>query len=188
MIVALIIACEVAFWVLLALGLAARYLLRWQRTSVVLLLCEPLLEVVLFVVAAIDLRGGAEPSWKHGIAALYIGFTVAYGHYTITWLDGHAAHRFAGAPRPPKPPAYGMARAVHEGKLWIRTVVAAAVAGALLQAAIRYVGDGGDTSSLRSFQWAALRVAGIHGLIALTYAIWPKKAPAESSKKEQVRY
>ncbi|MEU9334456.1 hypothetical protein AB0D49_15045 [Streptomyces sp. NPDC048290] len=185
MIVALIIACEVGFWVLLALGLAARYLLKWQRTSVVLLLCEPLLEVVLFVVTAIDLRSGAEPSWTHGLAAIYIGFTVAYGHYTITWLDGHAAHRFGGAPRPPGPPRYGLARAAHEGRLWLRTVVAAAVACALLQAAIWYVGDGGDTSSLTSTQGAALRAVAIHGLIALTYAIWPKKAPVEEKQLEQ---
>ena len=179
MIVALIIACEVGFWVLLALGLTARYLLKWRRTSVALLLCEPLLELVLFVVTAIDLKNGAEPGWEHGLAALYIGFTVAYGHYTIRWLDGHAAHRLAGAPLPPSPPRYGMARARHEGRLWLRTVVMAAVACALLQAAVWYVGDG-DTSSLRSFQGTALRIAGIHGVIALTYTIWPKRAPGDA--------
>ena len=180
MIVALIIACEVGFWVLLAAGLAVRYLLKWRRTSVALLLCEPLLEVVLFVVTAVDLKSGAKPSWEHGLAALYIGFTVAYGHYTIRWLDGHAAHRLAGGPRPPKPPRFGLARARHEGRLWLRTVLAAAVACALLQSAIWYVGDG-DTSSLRAVEWTALRVVVIHGLSALTYLIWPKKAPADAA-------
>ncbi|MDQ1048635.1 hypothetical protein [Streptomyces sp. V4I2] len=178
MIVALIIACEVGFWVLLALGLAVRYLLKRRRTSVVLLLCEPVLELVLFVVTAIDLKNGAEPSWEHGLAALYIGFTVAYGHYTIRWLDGHAAHRLGGAPKPVGPPRYGMPRARHEGRLWLRTLLAAAVACALLQGAVWYVGGSGDVSSLRSFQGAALRTAGIHGLVALAYLIWPKKAPA----------
>ncbi|TXS53543.1 hypothetical protein EAO75_05045 [Streptomyces sp. uw30] len=193
MIVALIIACEVGFWVLLALGLAVRYLLKWRRTSVVLLLCEPVLELVLFIVTAIDLKNGAEPGWEHGLAALYIGFTVAYGHYTIRWLDGHAAHRLGGAPRPPKPPQYGMARARHEGRLWLRTLLAAAVACALLQGAVWYVGDG-DTSSLRTFQWAALRTAGIHGLVALAYLIWPKQPKGEpastdhfATSKEQAR-
>ncbi|MGW0929223.1 hypothetical protein [Streptomyces sp. NPDC002644] len=183
MILALIIACEVGFWVLLAAGLAARYLLRRQRLSTVLLLCEPVLELVLFVVTVIDLRGGAEPDWQHGLAALYIGFTVGYGHYTIRWLDGHAAHRLAGAPPPRKPPRYGMARAAHEGRLWLRTVLAAAVAAALLQGGIWYVGDAGDTSSLRSFQWGALRVVGIHGLIALSYALFPKKDPGQDAGK-----
>lgn len=178
MVVALIIACEVGFWVLLALGLGARYLLGRRRTSVFLLLCEPVLELVLFAVTAFDLKNGAEPGWEHGLAALYIGYTVAYGHYTIRWLDGHAAHRLAGGPPPPKPPRYGMPRARHEGRLWLRTLLGAAVACALLQGAVWYVGDGGDVSSLRAFQWTALRVAGIHGLIALAYLIWPKKPPA----------
>ncbi|MFC4471631.1 hypothetical protein ACFPH6_45305 [Streptomyces xiangluensis] len=183
MIFALIIACEVGFWVLLAAGLAVRYLLKMRRTSVALLLCEPILEVVLFVAATIDLKQGGEPSWEHGLAALYIGFTVAYGHYTIRWLDGHAAHRLAGGPRPPKPPRYGMARARHEGRLWLRTLLAAAIACALLQGAVWYVGDA-DTSSLRAFQWAALRTAGIHGLVALTYLVRSKKAPDGPGRTE----
>jgi hypothetical protein len=70
-----------------------------------------------------------------------------------------------------------MARARHEGALWLRTVLASAVACALLQAAVWYVGGDGDTSSLRTFQWVALRALGIHGLIALTYLIWPTRAP-----------
>ncbi|CAL9560794.1 hypothetical protein [Streptomyces sp. enrichment culture] len=181
MIVALIIACEVGFWVLLALGLAVRYLLNRRRASVALLLCEPVLELVLFVATAIDLKNGAEPSWEHGLAALYIGYTVAYGHYTIRWLDGHAAHRLAGAPKPVGAPRHGMPRAWHEARLWLRTLLAAAVACGLLQGAVWYVGDDGDISSLRAFQWAALRAAGIHGLVALAYFIWPKKAPEGSA-------
>nr|WP_202551570.1 hypothetical protein [Streptomyces sp. SID8352] len=177
----MIIACEVGFWVLLALGLATRYLLKRPRAGALLLLGEPVLELVLFAVTAIDLRGGAEPGWQHGLAALYLGYTVAYGRYTLHWLDGHAAHRLAGAPRPPKPPRHGMARARHEGGLWLRTVLGAAVACALLQGAVWYVGDAGDTASLRSFQGAALRTVALHGLIALSYAVWPRKAPADGS-------
>ncbi|MFE2260665.1 hypothetical protein [Streptomyces griseosporeus] len=183
MIVALIVACEVGFWVLLALGLAVRYLLGWRRTSVVLLLCEPLLELVLFAVTAVDLKNGAEPGWEHGLAALYIGFTVGYGHYTIRRLDGWAAHRLSGAPRPPRPPRYGMARARYEGALWLRTVLASAVAAALLQGAVWYVGGDGDVSSLRAFQVTAARIVAVHGLIALTYLIWPKKAPAGTGER-----
>lgn len=69
-----------------------------------------------------------------------------------------------------------MPRAAHEGRLWLRTLLAAAVACALLQGAIWFVGVG-DTSSLRAFQWVALRAVGIHGLIALTYVLRPKRAP-----------
>ncbi|MGW1257918.1 hypothetical protein ACWD5Q_22690 [Streptomyces sp. NPDC002513] len=184
MIVALIVACEAGFWVLLAAGLAVRYLLKRRRTSVVLLLCEPLLELVLFAATAIDLKNGATPSWEHGLAALYLGFTVAYGPYLIRWLDGHAAHRLAGGPSPPKPPRYGRARARHEAKLWLRAVLGAAVALALLELAIRYVGGGADVGALRSFQWVALRAVGVYGLITLSYLVFPKKSRAAGTAEE----
>ncbi|MFG2831113.1 hypothetical protein ACGFWI_27165 [Streptomyces sp. NPDC048434] len=185
MIVALIIACEVGFWVLLALGLALRYLARMPRTGAAVLLMEPLLELILLIVTAIDLKNGAAADWKHGLAAVYIGFTVAYGHYTIKWVDGHFSHRFAGGPPPVKAPQYGLARAKHEGKLWLRTVVMAVVACGLLQIAIWYVGDGGDSTSLHEWQGTALKIVSIHGVIALTYLIWQKKAPARAAAPEE---
>ncbi|MGW7061323.1 hypothetical protein ACWGHM_22705 [Streptomyces sp. NPDC054904] len=185
MIVALIIACEVGFWVLLAAGLGLRYLAKMPRLGAAVLLCEPLLELVLLVVTTLDLKNGATPDWKHGVAALYLGYTVAYGHYTVKWLDGHAAYRLAGGPKPAGA-GHGRARAVHEWKLWVRTVVAAAVAMGLLEAAIRYVGDAGDVSSLTSYQGAALRIVGIHGVIAVCYTIWPKKAPV-GAEPERVK-
>ncbi|WP_221348122.1 hypothetical protein [Streptomyces beigongshangae] len=183
MIVVLIAVCEVGFWVLLAAGLSCRYLLRMPRTGLALLLCEPLLEVVLLVATALDLKAGAEPNWTHGLAALYIGYTVGHGHRTVKWLDGHAAHRFGGAPRPVGPPRYGMARARHEGRVWLGTVVAAAVATALLQIAIWYVGDPERVGSLENWRYVAWRAAGIHGIVALTYLVWPKRAPAPDLTK-----
>ncbi|WP_329023404.1 hypothetical protein [Streptomyces sp. NBC_00690] len=177
MIVTLIIICEVGFWVLLAAGLATRYILKKPKTGMALLLCEPLLEVVLLVVTAIDLKNGADPSWKHGLAALYIGYTVGHGHRTVTWLDGHAAHRFGGAPPPVKPPRYGKGRAVHEAKIWFGTVVGAAVASGLLLLAIWYVGDPSRSASLEGWIYQAWKITAIHGVIALSYALWPHKGP-----------
>ncbi|MEU3088494.1 hypothetical protein ACWCQ0_12160 [Streptomyces massasporeus] len=187
MIVALIAACEIGFWVLLAAGLATRYLLKMPRTGLALLLCEPLLEVVLLVATALDLKNGAEPNWTHGLAALYIGYTVGHGHRTVKWLDGHAAHRLGGAPPPPKPPRFGLARARHEGAVWLGTLTAAVVATALLQLAIWYVDDPSRVTSLESWRWVAWRTAGIHGLIALSYAIWPRKAPAGEPEEQPAK-
>ncbi|WP_369146547.1 hypothetical protein [Streptomyces sp. R44] len=181
MIVTLIVLCEVGFWVLLAAGLATRYLLKMPRAGLALLLCEPVLEVVLLVATAIDLKNGADPSWEHGLAALYIGYTVGHGHRTVKWLDGHAAHRLGGGPPPPKPPRYGMARARHEGAIWVGTLVGAAVATALLLLAVRYVGGDGNTDSLWSWMYAAWRAVAIHGLIALSYLVWQKKDPGAGS-------
>jgi hypothetical protein len=177
-IVGLIVACEVAFWVLLAAGLSFRYLLRMPRVGLALLLCEPLLEVLLFTVTAIDLKNGAEPDWKHGLAAVYIGFTVGLGHSTIKWADARFAHRFAGGPPPVRPPKYGTARAVHEWKVAARWIVAAAVALALLQSAVWYVGGDGETSSLRAWQHRMLWVIGINLVIATSYTLLPKRRKA----------
>jgi hypothetical protein len=174
-VVTLIIVCEVAFWVLLAAGLALRYLLRAPRAGVAVLLCEPLLEVLLLVVTTVNLRNGAEPDWKHGLAAVYIGFTVTHGHYLIKWADGHARHRLGRGPRPAGPPRYGMARAVHEWKMCARAVGAAVIAAVLLQLAIWYVGDTGETGSLRAWQAKMGLVVGISTIIALSYTIWPKQ-------------
>ncbi|MEE1841953.1 MULTISPECIES: hypothetical protein [unclassified Streptomyces] len=178
MIVTLIVLCEVAFWVLLAAGLALRYLAKKPGTGAAVLLCEPLLEVVLLVVTAVDLKNGAQPDWKHGLAAVYIGFTVGLGHSTISWVDARVAHRFAGGPPPVKPPKYGRARAVHEWKVAARWTAAAVTALALLQAAIWYVGGDGDVSSLRSWQQTMLFVLGLNLVIALSYTLFPKREPA----------
>ncbi|MEV5904472.1 hypothetical protein [Streptomyces sp. NPDC052127] len=184
MIVGLIIACEVAFWVLLAAGLAFRYVFRMPRLGLALLLCEPLLEVVLFVVTAIDLKNGAEPDWRHGLAAVYIGFTVGLGHSTVRWADARVAHRFAGGPPPVRPPKYGRARAVHEWKVAGRWTLAALVASALLQAAVWYVGGDGGTDSLRAWQSRMLWVIGINLVIAGSYTLFPKSGPKSGPAPE----
>ncbi|MEV0525840.1 hypothetical protein AB0I66_20620 [Streptomyces sp. NPDC050439] len=183
MIVTLIIICEVGFWVLLAAGLALRYAAKMPRASVAVLLCEPVLEIVLFVVTAIDLKNGAEPDWKHGLAAVYIGYSIALGHYTIKWVDVRVAHRFAGGP-PPSTPKYGTARAVHEWKIAARWILAGLIAMALLQGAIWYVEGDGDIGSLRGWQQRMVWLIGINVIIAATYTVFPKKAPAAESAKD----
>jgi hypothetical protein len=184
-IVTLIVVCEVAFWVLLAAGLALRYMARKPKAGAAVLLCEPLLEVVLLIVTAVDLRGGAEPDWKHGLAAVYIGFTATHGHYMVRWADGHFLHRFAGGPPPVKPPRYGMPRAVHEWKMTARAIGGAAIAAALLQLAIWYVGDAGQSESLLMWQQKMGLVAGISVIVALSYTIWPKREP-EGKRRNSV--
>ncbi|MEN8650887.1 hypothetical protein ABCR94_09665 [Streptomyces sp. 21So2-11] len=184
MIVTLIVICEVGFWVLLAAGLALRYVARMPRTGAAVLLMEPLLEVVLLVVTAIDLKNGAEPGTVHGLAAVYIGFTLAMGHRAIKWADARVSHRFFGGPPPVAPPKYGMARAVNEWKVAGRWVLAAAIALGLLQAAIWYVGGDGEVGSLRTWQHRMLVLAGINVVIAGAYTLFPKKAPAGAAPVE----
>jgi hypothetical protein len=126
--VLLIAACEIGFWVLLGAGVAARYLLRLRRTSTALLLAVPVLDVVLVSASLLDVARGSAPGATHGLAAVYLGFTVAFGHATIRFIDVRFAHRFAGGPPPVKPPRYGAARAAYEWREWSKVAAAGGVA------------------------------------------------------------
>jgi hypothetical protein len=141
MIVGLILASEIGFWVLLGAGLIARYVLRLRRLSVVLLIGSPVLDLVLLVATVVDLRRGGTAGPWHGLAAVYLGFSVMFGHSLIRWADQRFAHRFAGGPPPWKPPAGGWARTRYEWREWGKAVAACAISAALLGAGILMVGD-----------------------------------------------
>ncbi|WP_344231564.1 2TM domain-containing protein [Kribbella hippodromi] len=124
MLVAVIAGCEIGFWVLLAAGMVTRYLLRWRRTGLVLLAAVPLVDVILLGASVIDIHRGAEPGFKHSLAAIFVGVSVGFGHRTLKWVDGWAAHYLAGAPRPPKLPKKGPVRARHERSGWFLHLLA----------------------------------------------------------------
>jgi hypothetical protein len=140
--VLLIGACEVGFWVLLGAGLVARYLLRARRVSTVLLLLVPVLDIVLVSASLVDVALGSPPGLTHGLAGLYLGFTVAFGHVTIRWVDQRFAHRFAGGPPPVQPPRYGAAKVLHEWREWARLLLAWGVALAVMCATALVAGTG----------------------------------------------
>ncbi|WP_279106107.1 hypothetical protein [Gordonia paraffinivorans] len=127
-IVGAIIGAEIAFWVLLVLGLLARYALKLKRTSTALLLSVPLADLVLIILVGLDLSRGSEPTSVHGLAAVYLGFSVGFGHYIISRADVWFAHRFAGGPRPSRPPRTGPAKVRHEWQDWLRVLTAWAIA------------------------------------------------------------
>lgn len=144
---ALVLACEVAFWVFLAAAVVTRYALRMRRLSTVLLLCEPLLEVVLLVATVGDLLRGSEATWTHGLAALYLGFTVAFGKRTVHAVDTWVAHRFAGGPAPVRPPRHGPVRLRYEWALWLRVLLAWAVAWVVLGVLLLITLGAGDAAA-----------------------------------------
>jgi hypothetical protein len=115
-----IAAAEIGFWALVLGGLAARYVLHRRRLSTVMLAAVPVVDLLLLTVTAIDLARGAEAGWSHGLAAVYLGFSVALGPSLIASLD----RRFAGLPAPP----------VDEWRLWSRAVLACGISAALLGA------------------------------------------------------
>jgi hypothetical protein len=132
LILTIIIACEIGFWVFLGAGLASRYLLNLRRLGAALLVCVPLVDLVLLAATVVDLRSGATANFAHGLAAVYLGFSVAFGHSVIRWADVRFAHRFAGGPPPEPKPKYGKARILHEWREFGKALVAWGISCALL--------------------------------------------------------
>ncbi len=176
MLIALIVAAEIAFWVLLAMGLAARYLLRRKRLSTVLLASVPLVDLVLLIATTIDLAGGATARGAHGLAAAYIGVSVAFGPSMVRWADERFAHRFAGGPEPWKPPRGGRERTRYEWREFGKAALAWTVAVALLLGAIAVVGDAARTEALQGWIARLSMVLAIWSLWPITHTIWPSPA------------
>ncbi|MET0136380.1 MAG: hypothetical protein ABW215_22575 [Kibdelosporangium sp.] len=162
-----IAACEVGFWVLLLLGLSARYLLRLRRTSTVLLVSVPLVDVVLLVATVIDLNGGAKATQVHGLATIFLGFSVAFGHSMMRWADQRFAYKFAGGPPPWKPPKSGPERVRYEWREWGKFVLAWAIACGVMLLLIHVVSTPEHTTAL----WQS-SIPGI-SMVGLIWLIWP---------------
>lgn len=171
-VLAAIVICEIAFWVVLAAGLAARYLLRWRRFSTLLLASTPVIDVVLLVLTFVDLSAGGEGSFLHGLSAFYIGFSVTHGPRTIAWADRWAAHRWDGAPRPASTRRYGAEELAHQWREFRRTCVASAIAGAVLVAGL-FVAEPSETFWL------------IYWLITLVFVVlvWLVIGPVRSIRR-----
>ncbi|GAB2477394.1 hypothetical protein GCM10027187_51340 [Streptosporangium sandarakinum] len=175
MILAVIIGCEIGFWVLLGLGLVTRYLWRMRRLSTALLVAVPLLDVVLLAASVIDMRGGATADWRHGLAAAYLAYSIVFGHRTVKWADARFAHRFAGGPEPWKPPAGGMARARYEWIMWFKIVLAYGIACGLLLGLAWIVGNPARTAALTGFMLDLSKIPLIALIWPVSYTLFPKK-------------
>ena len=164
---ALIVACEVGFWLILLLALAVRYLLRKEQLSRALLVCLPLIDILLLVFTATDLRQGTKATFAHGLAAAYLGFTVAFGGMAVKWADAHFAHRFAAGPSPAKAPSRGWELVRYDFKLWGRCVAACVITVALVEALVQFVGNSETTQPLLAWHKRAF------GCIVLWFLFGP---------------
>jgi hypothetical protein len=170
-----IVAAEIAFWVVLAAGLAARYLLGRRTLGAALLVATPLIDLALLAATIADLRGGAEAAFAHGLAAVYIGVSVAFGPSMVRWADERFAHRFAGGPEPWRPPKGGRARTRHEWREFGKAAIAWAVSVALLLGGIALVGDADRTEGLQAWLAQVTLVLAIWSLWPVTHTLWPSR-------------
>ena len=178
MLVFLIVAAEVAFWLILLAGLVTRYGLRRPRLGMALLVATPLVDLALLVATTIDLRGGGEAGLPHALAAVYIGVSVAWGRRMVTWADARFAYRFAGGPPPERPPRTGLLHAARERREWLRHLVAWATGTALLGLGVLLVGDLDRTAALLNMAVLWTFVLAIDFLISFSYTLWPRRPTA----------
>ncbi|RNB85148.1 hypothetical protein EDM56_19770 [Brevibacillus fluminis] len=175
MIPALIVGCEVGFWVLILAGLVFRYMLHLKKTGRFLLYLTPVVDLLLLITVVIDLLRGGTASFAHGLAAVYLGFSIVYGHRMIRWADMRFAHRFAGGPAPVPKVKHGRAHARRERIGWLLHLLAWAIGCVFLVGMIVIVNDVDRTVELSNVMrwWSTL--LGIDFLISFSYTIWPRK-------------
>jgi hypothetical protein len=178
---ALIVACEFGLWVLLGLGLVARYLLRLRTLGTLLLAAIPLLDVVLVVAVTLDLLRGAQPRPVHGLAAVYLGFSVAFGPSIVRWADVRFAHRFAGGPAPVKPAKGTPERVAHLWREWNRVVVAAVITSVVLGGLVLFVATPEQSGQLT---WWIGRVWVVAGIWLVAGPLWESGGtPAKAGRR-----
>jgi hypothetical protein len=141
MIVAAIVAAEAAFWMFLVGGLASRYVLRRPRLGMALLLGSPVADVVLLTLTAVDVSSGSAPTQAHALAAMYIGFSAAFGHDVVRWADRRFARRFAEAATAAAPRRTAREHVSDEWRQFRKAALAWAISSSLLVALTLLVGD-----------------------------------------------
>ena len=172
MILGIIIACEIGFWAVIVLGLIARYILKAKRLGLVLIALAPALDLVLLTTTAVHLRSGADAEWAHGLAAVYIGVSIAYGRRMVRWADIRFSHRFANGPAPQH-----LSGTDYTAACWkdvARTLLAAMISAIILFGLIWLVGNTAQTAALGHWYQILIAVCGIEVIWAVSYTIWPR--------------
>jgi hypothetical protein len=171
-----IIGCEIGFWIFLFLGCSSGTYLKYPRTGKAVLFCVPLLDLILLFATAIDLHEGTVAEFAHGLAAVYLGFTVVYGSGVIKWLDQYVVYKFASGEKMNEPSTHGWSHAIYELKQWLKGVGAGAIAVISLFCAIKFVNQTEKTQLLHDwFHYIFWFLAMWFVCWPLWYTLFPKK-------------
>ncbi|MFT5935680.1 MAG: hypothetical protein ACI85S_000734 [Pseudohongiellaceae bacterium] len=79
---------------ILAMGLFIRFVLKLNTLSKFILLSALLLDIALLIATVVDLNSGKQAEFSHGLAAVYLGFTVVYEHSIIQWAGTYVSYKF----------------------------------------------------------------------------------------------
>lgn len=171
----LIVACEIGFWVIIALGLFTRYILKRNKLGLFFLALTPVIDLILLVATGIDLYRGATATQVHAISAVYIGISIAFGRSMIEWAD--IRFQYYVMKQGAKPfKRFGIDYAKHYFKSWGQHVLAFLIGAGVLFTLIYLINDSARTEVLAGFLKIWTLVLGIDFLIAISNFIWPKRA------------
>lgn len=166
-----IIAAEIAFWIVIIAGLFTRYILKLKKLSIVFFLLTPFIDLALLILTAIDLKNGATATTAHGVAAIYIGVSIAYGKSMITWADSKFQSWVLKVPSMKKV-LFGKEKAKYEMKMWFRHLLSYVIGGSLLGLMILYVGEGANALFQVLRVWTVVLIIDL--IISFSYLIFPK--------------
>lgn len=173
-----IIVAEIVFWIAILAGLTSRYMFHAMKLSKFFLLSTPFIDLALLILTAIDLKNGAQASSAHGVAAIYIGVSIAFGKSMIDWADDKF-QTLVMKQTSKKRVLYGLEKGIYEMKMWARHLLAYVIGGVLLVLMILYVGEetfeNEKTSSLLRVLSVWMVALGIDFLISFSYIIFPKR-------------
>lgn len=171
----MIIASEIGFWVVIILGLVTRYILKMNKLGLFFLALTPVIDLILLITTSIDLYRGATASNIHGIAAVYIGVSIAFGKGMIQWADKRFQYYITKqGPKPAK--RYGLEYAKHYLIGWGKHVIAYLIGAGLLAGMIYFINDPSRTEALSGILKVWSIILGIDFLISISNFIWPTKA------------
>ncbi len=177
-IVWMIIACEIAFWIAIIAGLVSRYLWKKEKAGLTLLAMTPVIDLILLLLAGFDLNRGAEATAAHGVAAIYIGSSIAFGKSMIAWADQRFQYYILKQQESKPQKRYGYQYARHYAKGWLRHILAFAIGAGLLAATIFIIGDAERTEALTGIIRVWGLVLGVDTLATISYFIWPRQRKA----------
>ncbi|WP_018750973.1 hypothetical protein [Paenibacillus sanguinis] len=171
----MIIACEIAFWVVIAAGLIVRYMLKQPKLGLFLLALTPVIDLLLLIITGVDLYNGAVATTAHALAAVYIGVSIAFGKSMIAWADRWFRYLMTKQEEAKPPKRYGREYARHELKGFLRHLLSFLIGAGLLAAMIYWIHDSARTAALDGMLrlWSVVLI--IDFVIMISAFLWPKQ-------------
>lgn len=171
----MIIACEIAFWVVIAAGLIVRYVLKLPKLGLFLLALTPVIDLLLLVITGVDLYNGAVATMAHALAAVYIGVSIAFGKSMIAWADRRFRYLLTKQEEAKPQKRYGLEYARHELKGFLRHLLSFLIGAGLLAGMVYWINNPARTEALDSILrfWSIVLV--IDFAIMISAFLWPKQ-------------